>query len=120
MFARLNQEGRILHRDWEKYDTRHAVFRPKHMTPSQLEEGYWWSYQKFYAYRSILKRSVGLPNPLKRVLYNVAWKKMDRVWDVILAHGLVGRILQPFELVLGSDTSPGIGKEERGCGQQFA
>ena len=119
-FASLDEEGRILHRDWEKYDTRHAVFRPKHMTPSQLEEGYWWSYNEFYTYQSILKRSVGLPNPVKRVLYNVTWKKMDRVWDVILANGMVGHILQPFELVLGTDTLPRLGKEERGCGQQFA
>ena len=118
-FAGLDEEGRILHRDWEKYDTRHAVFRPMHMTPSHLEEGYWWSYEEFYTYRSILKRSVGLPNPLKRVLYNVAWKKMDGVWDFILAHGLVGRILPPFELVLGTDTSPRKGEEERGRRQQF-
>ena len=119
MFARLDQEGRILHRDWERYDTRHAVFRPRHMTPSQLERGYWWSYREFYTYRSILKRSVGLPNPLKRILYNVAWKKMDRVWDFILAHGLVGRILPPFELVLGTDTSPRKGEEKRGRRQQL-
>ena len=28
LFARLEAEGRILHRDWDLYDTAHAVFRP--------------------------------------------------------------------------------------------
>ena len=120
MFARLDEEGRILHRDWEKYDTRHAVFQPRLLTPSQLEAGHWWSYKEFYTYGSILRRSVGLPNRLKRFLYNVGWKKMDRVWDFVLARGLVGHILPPFELVLGTDTSSREGEEERGRRQQFA
>jgi len=39
LFAALQREGRILHRDWDRYDTRHAVFQPRRMTPAQLEEG---------------------------------------------------------------------------------
>lgn len=33
LFRRLESEGRILHRNWELYDTGHVVFQPKHMTP---------------------------------------------------------------------------------------
>ncbi len=106
MSARLDHEGRLLHRDWDKYDTRHAVFRPRRMSPAQLEEGYRWSYDEFYRYGSILRRSVGLPNPLKRFLYNVGWKKMDSVWDFILAHNLIERVLPAFEYALGRDTAP--------------
>ena len=39
-FDRLEAEGRILHRNWRRYDTCHAVFRPRRMTPEQLDAGY--------------------------------------------------------------------------------
>jgi radical SAM superfamily enzyme YgiQ (UPF0313 family) len=106
VFTRLDHGGRLLHRDWDKYDTRHAVFRPRRMSPAELEEGYRWSYEEFYRYGSILRRSVGLPDPLKRFLYNVGWKKMDSIWDFILGHNLVGHVLPAFEYALARDTAP--------------
>jgi radical SAM superfamily enzyme YgiQ (UPF0313 family) len=107
LFAKLEAEGRILHRDWDRYDTRHAVFQPTSMTPHQLEEGYWWSYEQFYSYRAILRRSLGLPNPVKRILYNVGWKKMDALWDFAIRHNLIEHVLPAFEFALARDTSPG-------------
>src|SRR5439155_8146717 len=44
LFRQLEGEGRILHRDWDRYDTAHVVFRPRHITPEQLTEGYDWCY----------------------------------------------------------------------------
>ncbi len=38
-FRKLDEEGRILTKDWSKYDGSHAVYRPKKMTPEELEEG---------------------------------------------------------------------------------
>ena len=38
LYRRIEAEGRLLHRDWDRYDTRHAVFRPARMSPEQLEE----------------------------------------------------------------------------------
>ena len=66
LFAQMEAGGRLLHRDWRLYDTRHAVFRPAHMKPDALEKGYWRSYDEFYRYGSIFRRSVGMPNALKR------------------------------------------------------
>jgi radical SAM superfamily enzyme YgiQ (UPF0313 family) len=106
LFAALSEEGRILHHDWDRYDTRHVVFQPRRMTPSQLEEGYSWSYEEFYTYGSIFRRSAGLPNPLKRMLYNVAWKKMDRVWDWAISHNLLEYLLPAFEFALARETTP--------------
>jgi radical SAM superfamily enzyme YgiQ (UPF0313 family) len=106
LFATLELEGRILHRDWDRYDTRHVVFQPRRMTEAQLEEGYWWSYDQFYRYGSIIRRSVGLPNPLKRILYNVAWKKMDPIWDWAICHNLIEHMLPAFEFALARQTSP--------------
>ena len=57
----LRAEGRILHRNWSLYDTYHAVFRPRRMTPEQLEAGYNQARGQFAAWNSILHRSLGLP-----------------------------------------------------------
>src|SRR6185503_14207468 len=36
LFAQMEREGRLLHRDWSLYDTGHVVFRPKHLAPDEL------------------------------------------------------------------------------------
>ncbi|MDP8219120.1 MAG: radical SAM protein [Candidatus Theseobacter exili] len=39
MFDRMEKEGRILTKDWSKYDWLHAVFKPAGLLPRQLEKG---------------------------------------------------------------------------------
>lgn len=38
-FVDLDKQGRILHRDWARYDWDHAVHRPARMSPEELEAG---------------------------------------------------------------------------------
>jgi radical SAM superfamily enzyme YgiQ (UPF0313 family) len=40
LFQRFEAEGRIIHKDWSKYDTKHVVFKPVNMTPEELLAGY--------------------------------------------------------------------------------
>ena len=40
LFRQMEAEPRLLHRNWDLYDTAHAVFRPEHLTPEELELGY--------------------------------------------------------------------------------
>src|SRR5438067_6176133 len=56
LFRQMESQGRLLHRDWTLYDTAHAVFRPKHMTPEELEHGYAWIYQRLFSHTSIWRR----------------------------------------------------------------
>ena len=49
LFERMKAEGRILHYDWSKFDLGHVVFRPKMMSPRELEEGYIWVHQQVYS-----------------------------------------------------------------------
>lgn len=51
-FEKLDAEGRILTRDWSKYDGAHAVFRPLKMTSAELEEGATWFHLNFAAFRT--------------------------------------------------------------------
>jgi radical SAM superfamily enzyme YgiQ (UPF0313 family) len=55
-FARLAEEGRILHYDWGRYDLYHVAIEPAQMTAAQLEEGTWRAYRTFYGRRPRARR----------------------------------------------------------------
>ena len=50
-WRRLLEEGRILHRDWSRYNDANVVFRPARLTPDQLRAGYLRLWREFYAAR---------------------------------------------------------------------
>lgn len=60
---RLENEGRLLPEaaDWRKYDGSHVLFKPKNMTPDELEEGFFWAKKYCCAPRSIFKRMFRAP-----------------------------------------------------------
>ncbi|GAG52506.1 unnamed protein product, partial [marine sediment metagenome] len=62
LFARLAEQGRITTRNWDLYDTRHAVFRPAGMSAPALEEGYWRAYHDFYRWGSIVRAAAAKPD----------------------------------------------------------
>jgi radical SAM superfamily enzyme YgiQ (UPF0313 family) len=115
-FARLEREGRLLHRRWPLYDTDHAVFRPRRISPDQLERGHRRAYREFLRYGSILRRSFGLTAPLKRIAYNVGWMKVDPLWSAIIRLGLMPFARQIFARTLAVETRPlGGGTTAAGC-----
>jgi radical SAM superfamily enzyme YgiQ (UPF0313 family) len=57
LFNRLDREGRILTRDWSKYNSRtDVVFQPRQMSPQALLAGYRYANARFYSWPSICKR----------------------------------------------------------------
>ncbi len=54
LYQMLEREGRILTKDWAKYDCTQVVFQPKSMTVEQLENGF----AQFYRHYCSLGRSV--------------------------------------------------------------
>ena len=56
LFRQMEAEGRLLHRDWSRYDTAHVVFRPRGMSEAQLAEGYAWLYRRLFSHASIWRR----------------------------------------------------------------
>jgi radical SAM superfamily enzyme YgiQ (UPF0313 family) len=62
LFDRLDREGRILHKDWAKYNATYTCFKPKLMSPKALQDKYIWAKQQVYSYDSIFKRLRGLWN----------------------------------------------------------
>lgn len=62
LFQRLEAEGRILTRDWRKYNARtDVVFQPKRMSGAELLAGYRYAYERFYSLPGIVKRLARSP-----------------------------------------------------------
>ncbi len=55
VFEDLLQQGRIIHKDWSKYDAHHAVFEPRLMTPFELHTETLKAMAGFYSWGTILK-----------------------------------------------------------------
>ena len=56
LFARLEEEGRLFHKDWNLYDTKHVVFLPASMPSEELLAGFKKIVKAVYSYDSILTR----------------------------------------------------------------
>ncbi len=57
LFEKLESEGRILTRDWTKYNGRDdVVFTPRHMSADELLAGFRRASARFYSARSIARR----------------------------------------------------------------
>ena len=56
MFKRLEKEGRILTRDWSKYNRKTVVFKPKNMTPTELQNGFFKITSNFNSLPNIIYR----------------------------------------------------------------
>lgn len=54
-FRKLDEQKRILTRDWSQYDGSHAVYQPGNMTTSELEDGVYRVWQKNTGFLEKLK-----------------------------------------------------------------
>ncbi|WP_340114324.1 B12-binding domain-containing radical SAM protein [Maribellus mangrovi] len=56
LFKSMDEEDRIIDKNWSHYDFFHVVHRPKLMDTSTLDYGTAWVQQHFYSYKNITKR----------------------------------------------------------------
>ncbi|MEW6374567.1 MAG: radical SAM protein [Thermodesulfobacteriota bacterium] len=77
LFQRMESEGRLLHRDWTKYNGATVVHRPKLMTEETLQRGFHWACKEGYSWGSIFKR-VFHPQQrfFTRLLSNLAYRSI--------------------------------------------
>lgn len=50
VYRDFEAQGRLLHKMWNYYDALHTVFKPKNMTPLELQEGMIDAFKDFYSY----------------------------------------------------------------------
>ncbi|HKE95973.1 MAG TPA: radical SAM protein, partial [Povalibacter sp.] len=97
LFRQMEAEGRILHRDWDRYDTAHVVFQPRHMTCEQLDQGYAWCYDRLLSHGSIWRRR---PTDSRAVLAYLAmsylYKRSNRFWRLLIRQRLTAAVWKPL------------------------
>ena len=104
LYTRMESQGRLRHRNWDLYDTRHTVFQPARMTPEQLEAGYWRAYREFYRWPAIFAGAMAKPawmGRLRHAAYAAGWKKFEPLWDLLLRAKRVAHMRPVLEAVLG-------------------
>ncbi|HTC94976.1 MAG TPA: radical SAM protein [Terriglobales bacterium] len=97
LFRQMEAQGRLLHKNWTLYDTGHAVFQPRHMTPEELEQGYSWIYERLFSHTSIWRRR---PEDWQAVPLYLAmsylYKRSNRFWHQLIKHDLVHSVWRPL------------------------
>jgi radical SAM superfamily enzyme YgiQ (UPF0313 family) len=97
LFTQMESAGRLLHKDWDKYDTAHVVFQPQHMSPAELAAGYAWCYQQLFSHGSIWRRR---PRQLRAVLPYLAmsylYKRSNLFWHLLIRHRLTALAWRPL------------------------
>jgi radical SAM superfamily enzyme YgiQ (UPF0313 family) len=91
LYHRLAREGRLLYTDfpadYARYDLRTAVFRPRHMTCHQLEEGLVWATRAIGATPTLIRRTWRT----WRATHNPAITALALAWN---RSGLYRRVIQ--------------------------
>ena len=84
LFRRMEEEGRIMTRDWRKYNSRDdVVYRPKRMSAAELLAGFRYANDRFYSLPSTVKRLSRSPVQLWWTLplnlaYGYRWRRAAR------------------------------------------
>lgn len=103
LFKQMETDGRILHRNWDQYDTRQAVYKTKGLTADELKSGYDWAYRSFYSWSNVLKASCQhdqLEMILKHFAYAGGWKKFEPLWNVMIKTRGLNKMLPLLESIL--------------------
>ncbi|PIQ28130.1 B12-binding domain-containing radical SAM protein [bacterium (Candidatus Blackallbacteria) CG17_big_fil_post_rev_8_21_14_2_50_48_46] len=117
LFQRLEAEGRILHRDWPRYDTRQVVYQTQGLSAEALQQGYDWAYREFYAWSRIWQSAAqhsDFKHRLKHLAYTSGWKKFEPVWNFLIKHELLGHTRSWLETVLAEVKPTFSGSQESG------
>ncbi len=97
LFRQMESEGRLLHRDWTRYDTSHVVFRPRHMDALELADGYSWCYRRLFSNASIWRRrptDAGAVLPYLAMSY--LYKRSNWLWRQLIERRLVHAVWSPL------------------------
>jgi len=109
LYQQIAAQNRLLHSNWDLYDTRHVVFRPAKMSAENLEAGYWQAYRDFYRWGSIFRGALAKDDwngRARHIAYAAGWKKFEPLWDWVIRAKRVSQMLPMLEEVL-----EGFGKE---------
>lgn len=103
LFTDMEQQGRILTRNWDLYDTRNVVYKTTNLTAEELKKGYDWAYKEFYSWNNIFKASLNHEShkhKLKHLFYSGGWKKFEPLWNFLIKTKNLNNMLPLLETIL--------------------
>lgn len=115
LFQSMEKQGRILHRNWNQYDTRQVVYKTVGLTGEELKNGYDYSYKSFYSWRNILKASMqheNLKQGIKHFTYAGGWKKFEPLWNFMIKTRGLNKMLPLLETILSKTNHIKKGNKE--------
>jgi len=114
LFKEMEAQGRILHRNWDRYDTRQVVYKTVGLTADQLKKGYDAAYRSFYSWSNIWRASAGhdhLKHMIKHFAYAGGWKKFEPMWNFLIKTQGLNKMLPLLEAILSKVGKNGGGSE---------
>jgi radical SAM superfamily enzyme YgiQ (UPF0313 family) len=114
LYGRMEREGRLLHSDWDRYDTRQVVFRPTRLSAEDLDEGYWRAYERFYSWPALARGAATKPTlvaGMRHLAYAAGWKKCEPFWDLVIRMRRVTQLRPVLERVLAGFSRRRAGEE---------
>jgi radical SAM superfamily enzyme YgiQ (UPF0313 family) len=103
LFKNMDQQDRVLHYNWDQYDTRQVVYKTVGLSAEELKQGYDWAYRSFYSWKNIYRASVqhdNLKHALKHFSYAGGWKKFEPLWNFIIKTRGLNKMLPLLEAIL--------------------
>ncbi|MFT3826859.1 MAG: radical SAM protein [Chitinophagaceae bacterium] len=103
LYQQMQQDGRLLHQNWDLYDTRQVVYKTVGLTADELKAGYDWAYHSFYSWKNIWKASCShdtLKHAIKHFTYAGGWKKFEPLWNFIIKTKGLNNMLPVLESIL--------------------
>lgn len=81
-FERLEKEGRILHRNWKRYDSLNVVYQPLLLSAEELEKGMRRIWKEVFSVQSIFRRIIKPPriHPLFYLPMNWGFHRLTKNW----------------------------------------
>ncbi|MGC9320372.1 MAG: B12-binding domain-containing radical SAM protein [Armatimonadota bacterium] len=87
LYAQLEEQGRILDRDWSNYDGTRCTFEPVGLTAEKLESGLQWIYERLYSWKSIVRRVGKRLTPLVWMVNGIYNRRVKRWVSELRAQG---------------------------------
>ncbi|MEJ2693886.1 MAG: hypothetical protein P8166_12745, partial [Candidatus Thiodiazotropha sp.] len=120
LYTEMNKAGRIVSNDWNRYNTREVVYRPRDMSAAELKAGYDEAYRSFYRWDAMLRSSHAHRDrplhALKQLCYSAGWKKFEPVWNLMIKSKQLGITRPLLESLLsgrtGGSSFPAPGHEK--------
>ena len=103
LYKTMQSENRILHSNWDLYDTREVVYKTVGLTAEELKRGYDWSYKSFYSWGNIMKASMqhdDIKHAIKHFAYAGGWKKFEPLWNFMIKTKGLNQMLPLLESIL--------------------